>query len=147
MTYGSSKSNGLDLENRRYAVRVLDIDKIQVASQAEYDKDLLSCPSYDATCRQGNCAEERTLHGSIGNRAVLRLHFVVLKNDRYRVFALLVNVRRFFHDNEILVVDGSWGTQDRFDLFFRHPLGHFIDVRLGDSFARSARAQTYQTHC
>src|SRR5439155_25857638 len=53
MNYGSSRTNGLDLESRRHAVRVLDIDKEQVASQAEYQKELVACPQYDyATCRQ-----------------------------------------------------------------------------------------------
>ena len=39
-----------------------------------------------------------------GQRAVLRLHLVVFENDRDRVVALSINVGRFLHDNEIVVV-------------------------------------------
>jgi hypothetical protein len=63
------------------------------------------------------------------------LHLIVLKDDAHRVFALTVNVSRLFHDNEILVVDGSGGTKDGFNLFFRHSLGHFIDIRFGNALA------------
>ena len=66
----------------------------------------------------------------IGQRAVFRLHFVVFENDRDRVFALAVNVSRFFHDHEILIVKSSGRAQDRFHLFLRHSFGHLIYVRL-----------------
>jgi hypothetical protein len=41
----------------------------------------------------------------LGQRTVLGLHFVVFENDRDRVFSLLVDVDRFFHHDEIFIVD------------------------------------------
>ena len=57
----------------------------------------------------------RTAHATtdlMGQCALLRLHFVVFENDCYRIFALPVNISRFFHDNEIVIGDGGRVPQD-----------------------------------
>ena len=45
-----------------------------------------------------------------------------------------VNVSRFFHDDEILVIDGGWRTKNRFHLLFRHSFLDFVNISLGDAF-------------
>ncbi len=77
----------------------------------------------------------------IGQCAVFRLHFVVFKNDRDRVFTLSINVGRFFHDHEILSAKRSGRAQDRFHLFLRHAICHLIDVCFGDTFAGTGNAE------
>src|SRR3954451_2065773 len=72
---------------------------------------------------------------SIRQRAVLRLHFIVLEHDGDHVFSLTINVRRFLRDQEVFVGERGRWTKDGFHLFFGHPLHHLIDVRLGDAFA------------
>jgi hypothetical protein len=82
----------------------------------------------------------------IGQRAVFRLHFVVFKNDRDRVFILSINVGRFFHDHEILSAKRSGWAQDRFYLFFRHAFCYLIDVGFGDAFAGTGNSDYEQEH-
>jgi len=76
--------------------------------------------------------------GSIGQCAVLRLHFVVLENDRDGIFALPINVGRLPHNRRVLNFGRSRLTQDRFHLLLRHAFGDLIHVRLRDSLADAA---------
>ena len=72
---------------------------------------------------------------SIRDRAVFRLHFVVPKNDRHRVFTLAINVRRLPHNRRVLGSGRGRLTQNRFHLLLRHAFRDLIHVRLRDSLA------------
>jgi hypothetical protein len=98
------------------------------------------CPQRnDTTRRTGNCAGNSARYsGSIGECAVLRLHFVVLENDRDRIFALTINVRRLLRNRRVLSFRRSRLTQNRFHLLLRHAFRDLIHVHLGDSLADAA---------
>ena len=73
--------------------------------------------------------------GSIGKCTVLLLYFVVPEDDRDRVFALTINVRRLPYYRWAFSCGRSRLTQDRFYLLLRHAFRNLIHVRLGDSLA------------
>ncbi len=75
---------------------------------------------------------------SIGECAVFRLHFVVPENDRDRIFALTINVRRLPYNRRALSFRRSRLTQNRFHLLLRHAFRDLIHVRLGYSLADAA---------
>ena len=51
INYGSSLNQGLELENRRYAIRLLEIQEKEVDNQTQYHKDLMAC-SENAECQR-----------------------------------------------------------------------------------------------
>src|ERR1043166_9421187 len=109
---------------------------------------VLECPLSSAEWCQtsaDNCAKGSAVYGrSIGERAVLRLHFVVLENDCDRDFALTINVRRLSHNRRALSFRRRRLAQDRFDLLLRHTFAHPIHVRLGDSLAHASLEQEHE---
>src|SRR6516162_11850324 len=70
---------------------------------------------------------------SIRKRAYLRLHFVILEDDRDCVLALTIDVRRLLCNRRVLSFRRIRLTQNRFHLLLRHAFRNLIHVGLGDS--------------
>ncbi len=107
----------------------------------------VSCSQQKRATAADKCAENsERWFGSIRERAVFRLHFVVLEHNRDRVFALAIDVRRLLRSRRVLDFRRSRLTQDRFHLFLRHPFRDLIHIRLGDSVADTRDRESDQNY-
>ncbi len=83
--------------NQRSDTRQIALYRSRVLCSQRSEGDACN-PACDSGADRIVCLE----CASIGQRAVLGLHFVVLENDRDRVFALSIHVRRLLHDRRVL---------------------------------------------